>query len=401
MSNIDNESDSVTAVDFITNQVRLEREARELMPYDPNECTYTKGELRQPIFACLTCSAENANEPIGVCYSCSIQCHSSHDIVELFTKRGFVCDCGTTKMAKTTNGACKLRRKSENSRRLSFGSSSGVELELPAEDIPGSNSYNQNYKGTFCSCKQPYNPAEETGDMLQCYFGFECGEDWYHDRCILGVDKSAVTPNSKLKYFPELDNFDVFICWKCVDRFKPVFEELDKHSEIVYAKIPHIQASTVDEWFDHKESLESDEPTPKKIKLDTASNGNQVQPQYSYFLVEGFRDQLTKLYTELPPNEPLHKFLSNNTYLFQDDPIYEPPSDDEDSDTGSILDMGTDALHSLPRQQAIEGLQAYENMKSKLHSFFKPFAEQGKIVTEDEVRQFFGSMTEERKHKTS
>ena len=53
------EAATLTAVDYIQNQEELEKEARELMPYDPNECTYEMGELRQPLFACLTCSAEN------------------------------------------------------------------------------------------------------------------------------------------------------------------------------------------------------------------------------------------------------------------------------------------------------------------------------------------------------
>ncbi|EGW34235.1 uncharacterized protein SPAPADRAFT_49293 [Spathaspora passalidarum NRRL Y-27907] len=403
-----NASESVTAVDYITNQVRLEREARELMPYDPNECTYELGELRQPVFACLTCSRQNDDTPIGVCYSCSIQCHASHDIVELFSKRGFVCDCGTTRMSKTHNGACKLRRHGHKlERRLSISSnSSAKELELNAEDIPSSsNSYNQNYRGTFCDCQEQYNPAEETGDMLQCYFGFECGEDWYHDRCIMGIDKSAVSKTDngeepKLKYFPNLVDFDVFVCWKCISKFKQVFDELDRQTTIVHTKLPHFkQVPSVEEWHKQKETFEqtSAEPAAKKAKVDTTDVATEA-PLYSYFLSNDFRDQIKKLYPKLPSESKLHQFLSNNNYLFEDDPVYEPPQDD-DSETGSILDMGTDALHSLPRDKAIEGLQAYEQMRSKLRDFFKPFAEQGKIVTEDEVRQFFGSMTEERKHK--
>lgn len=49
-----------------------------------------------------------------------------------------------------------------------------------------------------------------------------------------------------------------------------------------------------------------------------------------------------------------------------------------------------EALDSLPRDRAIESIQAYDKIRSKLREFFKPFAEQGKIVTEDEVRNFFG-----------
>lgn len=97
-------------------------------------------------------------------------------------------------MAKTPNGACNLRRADRNS----VGSLSGLgsrlssHVELPAEDIPSnSNVYNQNFHGNFCGCKQPYDPANETGNMLQCYFGYVCGEDWFHDRCIMGLQPDA------------------------------------------------------------------------------------------------------------------------------------------------------------------------------------------------------------------
>jgi len=33
----------------------------------------------------------------GFCYSCSITCHTDHDVYELWTKRHFRCDCGNSK----------------------------------------------------------------------------------------------------------------------------------------------------------------------------------------------------------------------------------------------------------------------------------------------------------------
>lgn len=40
---------SVTAMDYINRQLELEKEARELMPYSFETCTYTMGPLRQPV----------------------------------------------------------------------------------------------------------------------------------------------------------------------------------------------------------------------------------------------------------------------------------------------------------------------------------------------------------------
>ncbi|RCK58961.1 Protein mlo2 [Candida viswanathii] len=428
----------VTAVDYIESQKELEKEARELMPYDPNECTYEQGELRQPVFACLTCSAQNDNEPIGVCYSCSIQCHLQHELVELFTKRSFECDCGTTRMKQTPDGACKLRRKGKPEKKerklsnVSTSSNSGAHLELPAEDVPSeSNRYNQNYHGKFCGCEQLYNPLEETGHMIQCYFGFTCGEDWYHDRCIMGVksvgtnkmverlkgenlldklpspgldakDQSKqlkIEPKEeedeeedlleKLKYFPKLEKFDEFICWKCVDQFKDVFEELDsKFPGVIMTKLPRFDGIvTVDDWYNKREG--SFQPKAKKTKTENGSPSRN-DASYSIFLGNDFRYKLLDDYESLDHDSKLYKFLCNNSYLFKDDPIFKPP-EDESEDGWSTTDMGTaEALHSLPRDRAIESVQAYDKIRSKLREFFKPFAQQGKIVTEDEVRNFFG-----------
>lgn len=429
-----NEKDEgvLTAVDYIESQKELEKEARELMPYDPNECTYEQGELRQPLFACLTCSSQNDNQPIGVCYSCSIQCHLQHELVELFTKRSFVCDCGTTRMKNTPDGACKLRRKGKPGQKerklsnVSTSSGSGTYLELPAEDVPSeSNRYNQNYHGKFCGCKQLYNPLEETGHMIQCYFGFTCGEDWYHDRCVMGVkslglvaskDKmkiegenmldKGISPGvdakiqpkeekeedllEQLRYFPKLEKFDEFICWKCVDQFKEIFEELDKKFPgVIMTKLPRYDdIVTVDDWYNKRE--ESLQPKAKKIKTEGSSSSLAAEQTYSIFLGNDFRYKLLDEYPSLDKDSKLYKFLTNNSYLFKDDPIFKPP-EDESEDDWSTSDMGAaEALDSLPRDRAIESIQAYDKIRSKLREFFKPFAEQGKIVTEDEVRNFFG-----------
>lgn len=457
-----------TAVDFLKRQHSLEQQAKELMPYNPNECTYLKGPIRQPVFACLTCFRNNNSNPIGICYSCSIQCHSSHDLVELFAKRDFVCDCGTTRMSKTVDGGCKLRlangsetpsislRTGTGLSHRSWGSISS--LELPADDIPGTNSYNQNYKGLFCGCQSLYNPLEETGNMIQCYFGYECGEDWYHEDCILGYkrgilqaslnsgeklldkcepgenlldkltepgedaanDTSIMSSSDdlvKVPHFPDLDDFDVFVCWKCVSQFKEAFEALEQHQDIVLASLPHLEAvESVAEWERRagmgtsvktepeenadikKETGESADlkapSTQIEPSLPTKPTLNPKNPVKSYFFKFDFRDKLKQLLST--ENKSLKSLLLNHSYLYLPDPVYEPPEDDDDtSTTGSLLDLGAEALLSVPREQALEGLQAYDKIKSRLKDFFRPFAEQGKVVTEEEVRTFFGNIKKE------
>ena len=110
------------------------------------------------------------------------------------------------------------------------------------------NTYNQNFQNRFCGCGEIYNAHEEKGTMFQC-LGLStendggCGEDWWHPECILGLQrglKEVAKPNVELgtetngssemsigngmddeqampSGFPEEDEFDTFICYKCVN----------------------------------------------------------------------------------------------------------------------------------------------------------------------------------------
>ncbi|KAA0198720.1 hypothetical protein HAZT_HAZT011885 [Hyalella azteca] len=45
---------------------------------------------RQAVYACLTCSpVGGAGGRAGMCLACSLHCHDTHNIVELYTKRDF------------------------------------------------------------------------------------------------------------------------------------------------------------------------------------------------------------------------------------------------------------------------------------------------------------------------
>lgn len=135
---------------------------------------------RQALYACLTCVPEAKDDPkkrVGVCLACTYNCHDGHDLIELYTKRNFRCDCGTSVILNVT---CKL-----DTHKL---------------DDNGQNKYNHNFSGTYCICKRPYpDPEDDTpDDMIQCIM---C-EDWYHMRHL------AVAA-------PDTDDFDEMICQLC------------------------------------------------------------------------------------------------------------------------------------------------------------------------------------------
>lgn len=88
---------------------------------------------------------------------CSYSCHEGHNLVELYTRRNFRCDCGTNKMSAVR---CTLDP-----------------LKFEPND---KNIYNQNYSGVYCICHRPYPDPEDLTDdeMIQCSI---C-EDWFHCR---------------------------------------------------------------------------------------------------------------------------------------------------------------------------------------------------------------------------
>ena len=255
---------SQTATEYINAQLRLEADAREVLPFSFDRCTQTLGPLRQQLFACLTCnppssSPDEPHTPAGVCYSCSIACHGEHTLVELFHRRNFVCDCGTTRLPPTS--PCNLR----------IDPNTGMKGPVHSEDATPANTYNHNFRNRFCGCGEWYDAYKEKGTMFQC-LGLKtedeggCGEDWWHPECIVwGAeegkrrrkeaemkrqakkedepkdsdkavnDGSGDGPNGTRNDthdgeaehepeetelppgFPDEDSFDTFICYKCVD----------------------------------------------------------------------------------------------------------------------------------------------------------------------------------------
>ncbi|OQU97639.1 hypothetical protein CLAIMM_03537 [Cladophialophora immunda] len=231
---------SQTASDFIDQQLALEADAREVLPYKFDKCTNILGPLRQNVFACLTCSPPPASAaqvytPAGVCYACSISCHGEHTLVELFSRRDFVCDCGTSRLPSTS--PCTLRSDPVTGNR-------GVHSQEPHKG----NRYNHNFQNRFCACGEEYDAETEKGTMFQC-LGLGtvdsggCGEDWYHPECLMGLprdwyksvdskqktseetekdqkteDKEAEEPSHPVPPgFPNEDDFDTMICYKCVE----------------------------------------------------------------------------------------------------------------------------------------------------------------------------------------
>lgn len=490
---------SQTAQDFIASQLQLEADAREALPYSFDSCTKPLGPLRQDLFSCLTCNPPPSDpaQPYtaaGVCYACSISCHGEHELVELFSRRNFVCDCGTSRLPSTS--PCSLRLNAQTERK------GDVHSEEPARD----NTYNQNFANRFCGCGEVYDAEKEKGVMFQCV-GLGnvkeggCGEDWWHAGCIMGLSRdwaeerpkvtskndvgnaaeanddtakeqvdvgstksaaqdatqanetnqpqvpegngihTTMTDESSLPPgFPNEDDFDHFICYKCVGAF-PWIKRYAGSSCFLHA-VPHDPSkankeepagpdSATNGPITKKRKLEkedadiingavtnraaADEPSAKRTKSESEANQLPPPPKntngtekpclydalpaatetpVSLFLQEDFRSH----FCHCPKCFPQ---LARHPQLLEEEDIYAPPlsrstSPDQHSSahstTRSLLDRGEAALSNMDRVRAIEGVMAYNHMRDKVKDFLKPFAESGTAVGAEDVKKYFAKL---------
>jgi E3 ubiquitin-protein ligase UBR7 len=261
-----------------------------------------------------------------VCYACSVQCHGEHTLVEIFQKRNFTCDCGTTRIPSTS--PCNLRTNNETNTR------GGVHSEEPEAN----NRYSKNFRNRFCGCDCDYDPFQQKGTMFQCLgLGTEetggCGEDWYHPGCLVGMgpewfeqmkqtksktnghatdnslatisedpdaiqdkkegksDEAVVDDEDELPMppgFPEEDDFEGFLCYKCIES-NPWIKAYAGSSGFlppVFLKEENGTEESADAAASKKRKAEDEEENPEPVKRarsevepdvnsDEAVNGRQ------------------------------------------------------------------------------------------------------------------------------
>lgn len=467
---------SQTAREYIASQLSLEAEAKEALPYQFDTCTQPLGPLRQTVYACLTCSPPPASKhqqftPAGVCYSCSISCHGEHNLVELFTKRNFVCDCGTTRLA-TSGTPCSLR----------INAATGRKGDVTGEEAHAGNKYNHNYEGKFCGCGEEYDPELEKGTMFQC-LGLGnvedggCGEDWWHPECLMRREKIKQEVKKEVKLeaegpletvkeeaedgeepaatngangtngqraeveetelppgFPDEDDFDHLICYKCVDA-NPWIKQYAGTNGFLPAvpadgSVPTSNGNTTNghatngaaepsaEATESKKRKADDDPevvqdTLKKVKSEdelpasesaVTTESTSTAPKHAsllaaptgpitLFLQEDFRDHLCRCPTCFPR-------LARHPQLLEEEDTYEPPVSEDGENpegarsvgSGSLLDRGEAALSSMDRVKAIEGAMAYNHLKDKLKPFLKQYADSGEAVGAEHINAFFAKL---------
>uniref|UniRef100_A0AAR5Q3C1 UBR-type domain-containing protein n=2 Tax=Dendroctonus ponderosae TaxID=77166 RepID=A0AAR5Q3C1_DENPD len=332
----------------------IENTAAVLGAANDKNCSYNEGYLkRQALYSCLTCIPEAKTDPSmagGVCLACCFHCHDGHDLIELYTKRNFRCDCGNAKFASSAS-KCTLCDSKDEANEL--------------------NSYNQNFSGTYCVCHRPYPDPEDPipDEMIQCII---C-EDWYHSRH-LGVE------------VPE-DNFAEMTCAMCIS----------KHEFLLhYDGLTTTKLSNTDEQSEVDVTAEENlNRAPLTGTLCTKPKVKSEKMVTKFGLQTTWRKQLCTCDSCLKMYE--HEdvaFLLDN-----EDPVHLYEEKSKAKAHAVLEDQNKQLLNSMDRVQMIEAIIGYNDLKENLGNYLKKFAENKKVVRVEDIEEFFEGMKARKKKK--
>jgi len=363
----ENEGDQVVGlVEYINDQnAEIEQANLILEASEGDNCTYSMGYMkRQALYACITCTEEGKLSG-AICLPCMYQCHDNHNLVELWTKRNYRCDCGSDKFTS----ACQLEP-----------------VKPEANDL---NIYNQNFKGLYCICQRPYPDSGNTDEMIQCIV---C-EDWFHSKHLGTKDMNP-------------EDYSEMICSGCTSKlsFLPAYKHLivtddpiqniekgDETEDIDIVDTDNkLEEGTEKIISDITEEMESKAGTSndKMCKLINVKDIKKIIG--SSFWVEGWRQELCTclLCNELYKKEGV-PFITDEQDTLQ---AYENKSRERMTAKEKQSEEGlSKALSSMDRVAAVELVHQYNQFKEEMGEWLSSF-KGDKVVKVEDVQEFFSGV---------
>ncbi|KAF9561238.1 hypothetical protein CPC08DRAFT_664618 [Agrocybe pediades] len=419
-----------TLSEYLNSQEELVREAALALPHQFSQCTYSLGPLRQAVYLCTTCP-----EIRGLCSACSVACHTDHEQIELFPKRNFRCDCPTSAIAHNCTLHSKLEPENtkneygQNFKGLFCRCHRTYDPNKEREAMIQCLACEDWFHESCCNLRERPPSREPSPAMLpeadsaQQSTGVDTVDDGASDASSTGLPPPLISG----------DDYESFVCCDCVSR-NPTLTRWAGTSGVMMI----VRDNVSDPWRRLNGSVKA---TLEVIEIEDSQSASLlgVKRPPSPSVLEGPEAKRLKgsSLTEnpsdslclAPPQEPLaQKILSSlnidpesslgtgdifltpgfmdrwchcgsclpslkaHPYLLEEEDTYEPP---EDPDSGlSLEELGMRALERIPRDRAIDGIHAFNEMRNDLVNFLRPFAQDGKVVNETDVRDFFSSLTD-------
>ena len=146
-----------------------------------------------------------------------------------------------------------------------------------------------------------------------------------------------------------------------------------------------------------KTSIEKGEAEKNTLKTNCLLQQEGVQSlrsskPVSLFMMEGWRDELCNCST----CSKMYQELSLNFLIDPEDTVHYYENKSADIKTSQYED-GMKALSDMDRTKQIEAIHGYNTMKSNLMEYLKKFAENKKVVREEDIQEFFQQMSPSKK----
>lgn len=371
---------AVTLPEWLKEEEQLEEDAfAVLAASDEKNCTYLMGYVpRQALYSCKTCRKSD-EEPIAICLACSYACHENHDLYELYTKRGFRCDCGNSRVK---NNPCKL---------------------FPNKDPSNQhNKYDHNFNGLYCFCNRPYPDPENDSDMFQC---ISC-EDWFHANHL----ESPV---------PEENGFNEMICGQCMKKMRFLWYYHKEGTYTVKGKKIESDSDSATSPESQENKLETSDVDPEKLaavpttdlatdsgiesscdsvpanstsecKLLKLKSTHKIDDSNgATYWFDGWRSSLCKC------SSCLQTYVQYNCSFLCDEEdtvkFYEKQGKEKSSQV-SQYEKGMSEINKLDRVKSIEAIHEYNFMTGELKNYLKKFVENKKVVRAEDIEEFFSEL---------
>ncbi|KAM6991828.1 putative E3 ubiquitin-protein ligase UBR7 isoform 2-T2 [Tautogolabrus adspersus] len=283
-------------------------------------------------------------------------CWQEVTLITAHILRNFRCDCGNRKFPELQ---CKLFPEKD--------------------DVNHLNKYSHNFFGVYCTCNRPYpDPDDQVEDeMIQCVV---C-EDWLHGRH-LGTE------------VPDCVELQEMMCESCMTKNSFLW------TYAAHLAVPGVdlkQEAEADESNTKTEEKDDDviEPSCKRSREEAEPNcklkelqliGQKRVQSGAVFWPSGWRSKLCSCNTcKERLTEAGVSFLSDESDTVL---AYENKGKNSEQ-TARGNDPLMSALDNLNRVQQLEIIHGYNDMKTELKDFLQRFAAEGKVVTPEDIRQFF------------
>lgn len=360
MSAIDSDcgEEVITIQDAVNEKLKQEEDAIAVLGAgDENNCSYDLGYVeRQALFSCETCDPLHENLA-GVCFGCSLHCHEGHDLIELYTKRNFRCDCGNSKFGDLT-----------------------CSLEKEKDEINQKNKYNHNFHGKYCTCGRPYpDPEDEVEDeMIQCIL---C-EDWLHSRhlgCLAPAEYSEM------------------ICDQCVK--KNTFLQFYKDFSVTPSATV-IKNNDTNDNVDVESAVDSKVITPtnntENCKLEILKQKYKAVEEEdlkALFMDDSWRNMLC----QCPKCLCIYEEKEIGFIITDTDTIsfYEKRGKEN---VEKVWEEAANSISQMNRVQQVELMQGYNDLKSGLQEFLGSFKE-NQVVRKEDVEGFFEELNKRKRRR--